>query len=68
VIDIGHSSGSASGVYYPNQSTFPVGNQNVYAPPSYSSSSTGFCSQCRAPRQDLTAKFCSSCGQSFNKY
>jgi len=72
VIDIGHSSPSGSGAFYSNQgnteSTFLVGQQNNYAPPPYSSSSTGFCSQCGASRPDLSAKFCSSCGHSFNKY
>ncbi len=72
MIDIGRSSASGSGAFYSNQgnneSTFLVGQQNNYAPPPYSSQSNGFCSKCSAPRQDLSARFCSSCGQAFNKY
>ena len=73
MIDIGRSSAPpGSGIYYGNQggneASCLVGQQTNYAPPPYSSSSTGFCSQCGATRSDLSARFCSSCGQAFNKY
>lgn len=59
-------------MHYPNQ----IANESVqtfsrpdnYAPPPYAGQSTGFCSQCGASRHDFTARFCSSCGQLFNKY
>jgi hypothetical protein len=44
------------------------GRYDNYPPPAYSGQSTGLCSQCSTPRQDFIAKFCSSCGHSFNKY
>ncbi len=37
-------------------------------PPAYPGGSTGFCPQCGALRSDPRARFCSSCGQTFNKY
>lgn len=40
--------------------------QNNDAPPAYPGQSGYFCSQCGTVRQDLTAKVCSSCGQSLN--
>ncbi|CAF4086471.1 unnamed protein product, partial [Rotaria sp. Silwood1] len=40
--------------------------QNNDAPPPYSPQSAGFCSQYGKARQDVTAKFCSSCGRAFN--
>ncbi|CAF0990886.1 unnamed protein product [Adineta steineri] len=38
------------------------------SPPPYSAQIPRFCSQCNAPRPDLTTKFCSFCGHSFDKY
>ncbi|CAF0760513.1 unnamed protein product [Adineta steineri] len=41
-------------------------NQQNGIPPPYSGQPVGrFCSQCGTPRQNLTAKFCPSCGQAF---
>ncbi|CAF1352565.1 unnamed protein product [Adineta steineri] len=72
VIDIGRSIAPGSVAYYPNQiapdQSISFGGQSNYAPPPYPGQSTGFCSQCNAPRQALTSQFCSSCGHSFNKY
>ncbi|CAF5047634.1 unnamed protein product [Rotaria sp. Silwood1] len=72
VIDIGRSAAPGSVLYQSNQvapePTSIYGRQDYYAPPPYSSTSTGFCSNCSAPKNDSSAKFCSSCGQSFNKY
>ncbi len=72
MIDIGRSTATGNQTYYPNQGTNEsisfFGQQVDYAPPSYPGQSTGFCPQCGTPRQDLTAKFCSSCGHAFNKY
>ncbi|CAF4312969.1 unnamed protein product, partial [Adineta steineri] len=42
--------------------------QDNYAPPAYSIPVSTVCSQCNALRQDLSAKFCSTCGHSFNRY
>ncbi len=67
MIDIGRPSAPGSGAYYSNESAFLVEQQNNYSPPPYSGQSTGYCSQCGAIRQDLSARFCSSCGKSFNK-
>ena len=39
--------------------------QDNCSPPPYSDQFPRFCSQCNAPRTNLTAKFCSSCGHSF---
>ncbi|CAF2992297.1 unnamed protein product [Rotaria sp. Silwood2] len=71
VIDIGRSTAPESVVYYSNQdgvnSTSVIGRHNNMTPPPYSAQSAiEFCSRCGASRQDLTSKFCSSCGQSFN--
>jgi hypothetical protein len=72
VIDIGRSVGPGTGVYYSNQvapepTSFHKGQDNC-SPPPYSDQFTGLCSQCGVARQDLTAKYCSSCGQLFNQY
>ncbi|CAF1524635.1 unnamed protein product, partial [Adineta steineri] len=41
-------------------------NQQNSIPPPYPGQPVGrFCSQCGTPRQNLTAKFCPSCGQAF---
>ncbi|CAF4339677.1 unnamed protein product [Rotaria sordida] len=71
VIDIGRTTASESVVYYSNQDvpdpTSVIGRHNITAPPPYSDQSTiEFCSRCGTSRQDLTGKFCSPCGQSFN--
>ncbi len=72
VIDIGRSTVPGNDIYYTNQganeSRVFFGQQDNFAPPPYSGQSTGFCPHCGVSRHDLTAKFCSSCGQSFNKY
>jgi hypothetical protein len=75
VIDIGRSIAprNASGVYYSNQvapePTAFFGRQDNYLPPPYyGHSNAETCSQCGVLRQDLMAKYCSSCGQVFNKY
>ncbi|CAF0986630.1 unnamed protein product [Adineta steineri] len=44
------------------------GQQDNYAPPAYSLPVSTVCSQCSALRQDLSAKFCSTCGHSFDRY
>ncbi|CAF1487431.1 unnamed protein product [Rotaria sordida] len=71
VIDIGRSTASESVVYHSNKDaidpTSVIGRHNNTAPPPYSNQSAiEFCSRCGALRQDLTGKFCASCGQSFN--
>ncbi|CAF4196180.1 unnamed protein product, partial [Adineta steineri] len=38
------------------------------SPPPYSDQFSRFCSQCNVTRSDLTIKFCSLCGHSFDKY
>ncbi|CAF1202165.1 unnamed protein product [Adineta steineri] len=38
------------------------------SPPPYSDQLSRFCSQCNVTRSDLTIKFCSLCGHSFDKY
>ncbi len=72
MIDIGRSTTAGSVAYYSNQvapdPTTIFGNQDNYSPPPYPGQSAGFCSQCSAPRQDFTSRFCSSCGHAFNKY
>jgi hypothetical protein len=74
VIDIGHSvpPGNENRIHYSNrvapEPTVFFGEKDNSLSPPYSGQSARFCSQCAAPRQDLTAKYCSSCGQSFNKY
>ncbi|CAF3730881.1 unnamed protein product [Rotaria sp. Silwood1] len=71
-IDIGSSvpQESVNRVHYSNkvapQSTSYFGRQDNFAPPPYSIQMAGFCSRCGVARQDLTAKYCSSCGHSFN--
>ncbi|CAF1145213.1 unnamed protein product [Rotaria sordida] len=74
VIDIGRSITPAmeNAVYSSSQkaseSTPIFSRQDNYVPPPYSNQSSGFCSQCGTSRQDLTAKFCSSCGKLFHQY
>jgi hypothetical protein len=72
MIDIGRSDVPGSGVSYSNQGgpapPLIFEHQDNFAPPPYSSQPTGFCSQCRAPLQDLTAKFCPTCGYPVNQY
>ncbi|CAM2721868.1 unnamed protein product [Rotaria socialis] len=73
VIDIGRAAFERSGIYQSNQvvplPTSSIGGYyNYAAPPSYSAQLTGYCSHCSQPRPDLSAKFCSSCGNSFNIY
>ncbi|CAF3468665.1 unnamed protein product [Rotaria socialis] len=73
VIDIGRAAFERSGMYQSNQvvplPTSSIGGYyNYAAPPSYSAQLTGYCSHCSQPRPDLSAKFCSSCGNSFNIY
>ncbi|CAF0715315.1 unnamed protein product [Adineta steineri] len=48
-----------------SQPETPYTEQNNNAPPPYS---TGSCSYCGTARQDVTAKFCSSCGHVHDKY
>ncbi|CAF1110318.1 unnamed protein product [Rotaria sordida] len=74
VIDIDRSVASVSGngVHHSNKvvpepTSFFV-RQDNYALSPYSGQSAVFSPQCNAPQQDLTAKCCSSCGNSFNKY
>ncbi len=73
VIDIGRpaATGSENGVHHstlaiPEPIAFVERQDNDVLPP-YSSQLASFCSRCSAPRQDLTAEFCRSCRQSFNK-
>ncbi|CAF2750373.1 unnamed protein product [Rotaria sp. Silwood2] len=71
VIDIGRSTTPGSVIYYSNPNapdpTSVIERHNSAAPPPYSDQSAAeLCSQCGASRQDLTGKFCSSCGQAFN--
>ncbi len=72
IIDIGCATTEPSGTYYSNQSanelSYLIGERSQYAPPPYSGSSTAFCSKCGATRPDISARFCSSCGQAFNKF
>ncbi|CAF3067787.1 unnamed protein product [Rotaria sp. Silwood2] len=71
-IDIGSNvlQESANQVRYSNkvapEPTSYFGRQDYFAPPAYSVQTAGFCSRCGVARQDLTAKYCSSCGHSFN--
>lgn len=71
MINVGCPTAPGSGAYYSNpsalESTFIFGQQNNDAPPPYPGPPARFCSQCDASQQDLSAKFCSSCGKSFNK-
>ncbi|CAF0887356.1 unnamed protein product [Rotaria sordida] len=75
-IEIGNSvpGGYPSAPYRSNQvgpqpsSSFFPSNPNNYPPPPYNQSSEGFCFQCGSPRQNPNSRFCSSCGQPFNKY
>ncbi|CAF0747310.1 unnamed protein product [Adineta steineri] len=48
-----------------SQPATPYTEQINNAPPPYS---TGSCSYCGTARQDITAKFCSSCGHAHDKY
>ncbi len=70
-IVIDRSDAPGSGAHYSNQaapeSTLLSERQNNSMPPPYSGPYDRFCSQCGATRQDLSVKFCSSCGHSFNK-
>ncbi|CAF0953832.1 unnamed protein product [Adineta steineri] len=71
VIDIGRSTTPGSVVYYSNQAapdlTSVTGRHNNTLPPPYSDQlAIEICSHCGASRQDLTGKFCSSCGYPFN--
>ncbi|CAF1592641.1 unnamed protein product [Rotaria sp. Silwood1] len=74
IIEIGHpmAPGSGNVPYQFNQmvpestSYFPQQNNMPFPPPYYDQSAAGFCSHCGVPRQNITAKFCSSCGQLFN--
>ncbi|UJR24610.1 hypothetical protein I4U23_005985 [Adineta vaga] len=72
VIDIGHSIAPTSVSYHSNQvapdPTIVFGGQSNYAPPPYSGQPASYCPQCNVLRNDLTSRFCSSCGYSFNKY
>ncbi len=71
MIDISHSTIPGNGVHYTNQNFVAPSvffeQKNDHAPPSYSDQSTRFCPQCGTLQHDMTAKICSSCGQSFNK-
>ncbi len=42
--------------------------QDDSPPPPYSVQYVELCNRCSVSRQDLTPKFCSSCGQSFDRY
>ncbi|CAF0983455.1 unnamed protein product [Adineta ricciae] len=80
VIDVGRANASESGtaVYYSNtvSSTAPtvfIGQPPCYMPsppppPPYSVDTIETCLKCGLVRQDLTAKFCSSCGEAFEKF
>jgi hypothetical protein len=72
VIDIGRPDIPENGTHSSNQvvsvSAILSEQQGESAPPPYPGQPAGFCSQCGAPRQDITAKFCSSCSHSLNKY
>ncbi|UJR07887.1 hypothetical protein I4U23_012169 [Adineta vaga] len=74
VIDIGSSASCVhyNSIYDSNADVFvtevPFERQDFDDLPSYSDSNTRFCSRCSVPRRDLTANFCSSCGQSFDEY
>ncbi|CAF1240337.1 unnamed protein product [Rotaria sordida] len=74
VIEIGNPAvpGSGYATYQFNQvapqSTSIFSEQNNMPPPYYHQSVAGFCSHCGIPRPNITAKFCSSCGHSFNVY
>ncbi len=46
-------------------SLFQQQDNSSSLPPPYSDQFPRFCSQCNAPRSDLTTYFCSSCGHSF---
>ncbi|CAF0729645.1 unnamed protein product [Adineta steineri] len=48
-----------------SQPETPYTEQNNNAPPPYSTES---CSHCGTARQDVTAKYCSSCGHAHDKY
>lgn len=69
MIDIGSSVplNNSSRPYFSNKISPDTvfGGQDNYAPPPYSANRTGFCAQCGAARHDLSAKYCSSCGNSF---
>ncbi|CAF2871636.1 unnamed protein product [Rotaria sp. Silwood2] len=71
VIDIGRSSNGRNLLYQSNQvapdPTYFYEQQDNYAPPPYYSQLAAFCAHCNSPRQDLSAKFCSSCGHEFHK-
>lgn len=50
-----------------NESSYLIEQQNNNSPPPpYSTSVIRFRTQCGLARQDLSVKFCSSCGQAFN--
>ncbi|CAF5089784.1 unnamed protein product [Rotaria magnacalcarata] len=72
VIDIGCSTSqdNVNQTHYSNkiapEPTSSFGRNDNYAPPAYSINMIGFCSRCGVARRDLTAQYCSSCGQLFN--
>jgi hypothetical protein len=73
IIDIGNSGASGNGntPYQYGQAfvqpTAFASQQNNFMPSSLNNfSAGGFCPQCGMPRQNPTARFCSSCGQTFN--
>ncbi len=72
MIDIGRSTLPVNDVYYKNrdanESRLSFGQQNDFELPPYSAQSAEYCSHCGALERDSTVKFCSSCGQLFNKY
>ncbi|CAF0824708.1 unnamed protein product [Adineta steineri] len=72
VIDIGRIMVTKGEMHDSNQVTsVPISlsqHQDNSMPPPYSAQIPRFCSQCNAPRQNLTTKFCSLCGHSLDKY
>ncbi|CAF3646357.1 unnamed protein product [Rotaria sp. Silwood1] len=70
VIDIGNSPNETYIGYQSNQHlpdrTLYYQQEDNNAPPPYSYPSAPYCSYCNVPRQDLSAKYCSSCGNSLN--
>lgn len=73
MIDIGGSAAQSNirGPHYSNViapvTVSSYERRDNYAPPPYETVTSAFCFQCGAARADLTAKFCSSCGHSFQK-
>lgn len=72
IIDIGRPMVQGNGVYFTQQGVNNVGMfsgvSDPSAPPPYSNQLGEVCVQCGVPRVDLRAKFCSSCGHSFEKH